>query len=265
MNKSALIGSVIGAAIVTTVGAVAGYRVVEASRGAEVVSVKAVSRTVSTPRQECHDEQVTHTKPVKDKDRLLGTGDGAVVGGLLGNQVGGGSGKVLATVAGVEPHPRAEREGLVDLAVAHGKAAGAREPSGAGEVPEDLVARVRGVLLLAAGERAERYAAYAAEHPGELEVRPHAVEPVGTLALILEQQDGAIERRHEGRAEQAREDREVPSEQRPFRHTADVGQRSRERRGRLRGFEQREQTLAGRGGKPAKLREDRTVHADPAA
>src|SRR5207244_10918719 len=73
MNKSAVIGSVIGAAIVTTVGAVAGYRVVEASRGAEVVSVKAVSRTVSTPRQECHDEQVTHTKPVKDKDRLLGT------------------------------------------------------------------------------------------------------------------------------------------------------------------------------------------------
>ena len=100
MNKSAVIGSVIGAAIVTTVGAVAGYRVVEASRGAEVVSVKAVSRTVSTPRQECHDEQVTHTKPVKDKDRLLGTGVGAVVGGLLGNQVGGGSGKVLATVAG---------------------------------------------------------------------------------------------------------------------------------------------------------------------
>src|SRR5438477_8882997 len=77
MNKSAVIGSVIGAAIVTTVGAVAGYRVVEASRGAEVVSVKAVSRTVSTPRQECHDEQVTHTKPVKDKDRLLGTGVGA--------------------------------------------------------------------------------------------------------------------------------------------------------------------------------------------
>ena len=100
MNKSAVIGSVVGAILVTTVGAVAGYRVVESSRGAEVVSVKAVTRTVSTPRQECHDEQVTHTKPVKDKDRLLGTGVGAVVGGLLGNQVGGGSGKVLATVAG---------------------------------------------------------------------------------------------------------------------------------------------------------------------
>jgi uncharacterized protein YcfJ len=100
MNRSAVIGSVVGAIVVTTVGAVAGYRVVESSRGAEVLSVKAVTKTVSNPRQECHDEQVTRTKPVKDKDRLLGTGVGAVVGGLLGNQVGGGSGKVLATVAG---------------------------------------------------------------------------------------------------------------------------------------------------------------------
>ncbi|WP_447555742.1 glycine zipper 2TM domain-containing protein [Vreelandella sp. EE22] len=31
---------------------------------------------------------------------LLGTGGGAVVGGLLGNQVGGGTGRQLATVAG---------------------------------------------------------------------------------------------------------------------------------------------------------------------
>ncbi|MDR5867604.1 outer membrane lipoprotein [Halomonas koreensis] len=32
---------------------------------------------------------------------LLGTGGGAVIGGLLGNQVGGGSGRTLATAAGV--------------------------------------------------------------------------------------------------------------------------------------------------------------------
>jgi uncharacterized protein YcfJ len=31
---------------------------------------------------------------------LIGTGIGAVVGGILGHQVGGGSGKTLATVAG---------------------------------------------------------------------------------------------------------------------------------------------------------------------
>lgn len=100
MDKSAVIGTVVGAIAVTAAGAVASYRVVEASRGAEVVSVKALTRTVSTPRQECHDEEVTRTKPVKDRDRLVGTGIGAVVGGLLGNQVGGGSGKALATVAG---------------------------------------------------------------------------------------------------------------------------------------------------------------------
>ena len=68
--------------------------------GAEVVSSKALLKTVRTPRQDCHDEQVTHTRQPKDTNRLAGTGLGAVVGGLLGHQVGGGSGKVLATVAG---------------------------------------------------------------------------------------------------------------------------------------------------------------------
>ncbi|KAF1055526.1 MAG: hypothetical protein GAK43_00321 [Stenotrophomonas maltophilia] len=36
----------------------------------------------------------------KDPNRIAGTATGAVVGGLLGNQVGGGNGKKLATVAG---------------------------------------------------------------------------------------------------------------------------------------------------------------------
>ena len=100
MNRSTLIGAVIGAAVVTTVGAVAGYRAVTVSHSAEVVSVKALNKTIKTPRQECHEEQVTHNRPVKDQDRLVGTGVGAVVGGLLGNQIGGGSGKAIATVAG---------------------------------------------------------------------------------------------------------------------------------------------------------------------
>jgi uncharacterized protein YcfJ len=43
---------------------------------------------------------VTRTKPVNDHDRLLGTGLGALVGGVPGHQIGGGSGKTLATVAG---------------------------------------------------------------------------------------------------------------------------------------------------------------------
>ncbi len=100
MNKSLIVGLAVGAVAVTAGGAFAGYRMVAAPSGAEVVSVKALTKTHRTPRQECHDEEVTHTKPAKDQNRLAGTGIGAVVGGLLGNRIGGGSGKVLATVAG---------------------------------------------------------------------------------------------------------------------------------------------------------------------
>ncbi|MET0808775.1 MAG: glycine zipper 2TM domain-containing protein [Pseudoxanthomonas sp.] len=37
----------------------------------------------------------------KDSNRIIGTTTGAVIGGLLGNQVGGGNGKKAATVGGV--------------------------------------------------------------------------------------------------------------------------------------------------------------------
>jgi uncharacterized protein YcfJ len=67
---------------------------------AKVVSVDPVRKTVNNPKQVCHDETVTHTAPPKDKHRIAGTAIGAVVGGLVGNQIGGGDGKKLATVAG---------------------------------------------------------------------------------------------------------------------------------------------------------------------
>jgi uncharacterized protein YcfJ len=100
MNKSLVVGLAVGAIAVTTVGAFAGYRMVAGPSSAQVVSVKALTRKNKTARQECHDEQVTRTKQPKDEHRLAGTGIGAVVGGLLGNRIGGGNGKVLATVAG---------------------------------------------------------------------------------------------------------------------------------------------------------------------
>jgi uncharacterized protein YcfJ len=100
MNKSLVVGLAIGAVAVTATGAMAGYRMLTTPASAEVVSAKALTKTSRSPRKECHDEQVTRKKPVKDQDRLAGTGIGAVVGGLLGNRVGGGNGKVLATVAG---------------------------------------------------------------------------------------------------------------------------------------------------------------------
>jgi uncharacterized protein YcfJ len=100
MTKSFVVGSIVGAIVVTASGAAAGYHMVTAAHSAEVISATQVFRTVKTPRQNCHDEQVTRTRPAQDSHRLVGTGIGAVVGGLLGNQVGHGNGRVLATVAG---------------------------------------------------------------------------------------------------------------------------------------------------------------------
>jgi uncharacterized protein YcfJ len=100
MNKSLAVGLVIGAVAAATVGAVAGYRMISTPSPAQVVSTKALSKTIKTPRQECHDEQVTHTKPVKDEHRLVGTGVGAVVGGLLGSRIGGGNTRIVTGLAG---------------------------------------------------------------------------------------------------------------------------------------------------------------------
>ena len=100
MNKSLAVGLVIGGIAASTVGAVAGYRMVAAPAGARVISAKALTKTIKDPRKECHDEQVTHTKPVKDEHRLVGTGIGAVVGGLLGSRVGGGNTRIVTGLAG---------------------------------------------------------------------------------------------------------------------------------------------------------------------
>lgn len=100
MNKSLAVGLIIGVGAASTVGAVAGYRMITAPHGAEVISAKAMAKTIRTPRQECHDEQVTHTKEAKDKNRLVGTGVGAVVGGLLGSRIGGGNTRIFTGLAG---------------------------------------------------------------------------------------------------------------------------------------------------------------------
>ncbi|MDY7219950.1 glycine zipper 2TM domain-containing protein [Denitrificimonas sp. JX-1] len=100
MNKSMLIGGVLGAVAVTAGGAYATYNLMSGPSYAEVVAVKAVKETIKTPRQECREVTVTKRKPIKDENRIVGSAVGAVVGGLLGNQVGGGNGKKIATVAG---------------------------------------------------------------------------------------------------------------------------------------------------------------------
>lgn len=101
MNKSMLVGSVLGAAVVTAGGAFATYTLVD--RGpqfAQVLTVEPIKETIKTPREVCREVSVTRQRPVQDSNRIAGTAVGAVVGGLLGNQVGGGNGKKIATVAG---------------------------------------------------------------------------------------------------------------------------------------------------------------------
>jgi uncharacterized protein YcfJ len=88
VNKQLVLGAVIGGLAITAVAAVAGYRSMD-------------TKTASVPRQECHDELVTLTRPTKDPDQITGSVTGAVVGGVIGNQVGSGDGKKVATAAGV--------------------------------------------------------------------------------------------------------------------------------------------------------------------
>jgi uncharacterized protein YcfJ len=104
LNKSLWIGVSAGVAVAVGAGAVAGLKLMNAGppgpQYAEVVQVVPVTRTVSTPRRDCHDETVMHRRPSQDSHKILGTVAGAVVGGLLGHYVGGGTGRDLATAAG---------------------------------------------------------------------------------------------------------------------------------------------------------------------
>ena len=101
MNKSMLTGIVAGAVAVTAIGGVAGYKALNPEpEFAEVLAVEPVTETTKTPREVCDDVAVNEQAPVKDPNRIAGTAIGAVAGGLLGNQLGGGSGRTLATVAG---------------------------------------------------------------------------------------------------------------------------------------------------------------------
>ena len=101
VNKSMLVGAVLGAVGVTAGGAVATYKLVSSGpEYAEVLAVQPVNETIKTPREVCNDVAVTRQRPVKDQHQIAGTVIGAVAGGLLGNQVGGGTGKKIATVAG---------------------------------------------------------------------------------------------------------------------------------------------------------------------
>ncbi len=101
MNRSMLTGIIAGAVAVTAIGGVAGYKALNPEpEFAEVLAVEPVKETTKTPREVCDDVVVSEQAPVKDPNRIAGTAIGAVAGGLVGSQIGGGSGKTLATIAG---------------------------------------------------------------------------------------------------------------------------------------------------------------------
>ena len=101
MNKSLAIGLVTGAVVAIGAGAAAGLKMMnKGPEYAQVLKVTPLTKTIHTPRKECHDETVTHKAPVKDEHQIMGSVAGAVIGGVLGHQIGGGSGRELATVAG---------------------------------------------------------------------------------------------------------------------------------------------------------------------
>src|SRR5688500_4825060 len=130
MNKSVFVGALLGAVAVTAGGTIAGVSLFNAnhedaepispstatptpaakkeavrakseSKFAEVIDVIPRMEMTQTPRQVCHDELITHTDPPKDKYRIVGTAAGAALGGLLGNQFGGGNTNKAITAAGV--------------------------------------------------------------------------------------------------------------------------------------------------------------------
>jgi uncharacterized protein YcfJ len=65
---------------------------------AQSTTTKKKAATQHKTRTVCED--VTVQDEPKDKNQIAGMAVGAVAGGLLGNQVGGGKGRTLATVAG---------------------------------------------------------------------------------------------------------------------------------------------------------------------
>ncbi|MTD25431.1 glycine zipper 2TM domain-containing protein [Erwinia sorbitola] len=101
MNKSMLAGIGIGVVAALGVAAVASMNVFDRSpQYAQVLSATPIKETLKNPRQECRNVTLTHRRAVQDEHRITGSVLGAVAGGVLGHQFGGGRGRDVATVAG---------------------------------------------------------------------------------------------------------------------------------------------------------------------
>ena len=99
MNKSMLMGVVVGVALATA-GGVLGYQYLNGKASEPAVETEAepvvaraqpaaaATRPAAAPAEECWDEEVATTADPKDRHRIAGTAIGAVVGGAIGKDVG---------------------------------------------------------------------------------------------------------------------------------------------------------------------------------
>jgi uncharacterized protein YcfJ len=81
MNKSLLIGTVLGVAVATAGGVFAGYQILRDDEPAPVATQQAAANAQATP-SDCV------PKEPSDKKRIAGTAIGALVGGAVGKDVG---------------------------------------------------------------------------------------------------------------------------------------------------------------------------------
>lgn len=101
MNKSMLAGVGIGVVAALGIASLASLDVFNTKpQYAQVISAIPINETVKTPRESCRDVTVAHRRPVQDENRIAGSVLGAVAGGVIGHQFGGGRGKDIAAIAG---------------------------------------------------------------------------------------------------------------------------------------------------------------------
>ena len=82
MNKSILVGTILGVAVATAGGVFAGYKYLQSDEQAKAEPVAALSYEPTT-LEDC----VQSVEP-RDEHRIAGTAIGAVVGGAVGHDVG---------------------------------------------------------------------------------------------------------------------------------------------------------------------------------
>ena len=83
MNKSILVGTILGVCVATAGGVFAGYKYLQ-NEQAEPEAVATLSpETLSAPGEDC----VPSAEP-RDEHRIAGTAIGAVVGGAVGRDIG---------------------------------------------------------------------------------------------------------------------------------------------------------------------------------